>query len=64
MVYGRIVSRSNKKRPLKKRCRIIPAGGLGVSPSFIKVPQDWGIRGLIKTISVISENMIKEKGDN
>jgi len=49
---------------LKKRCRIIPAGGLGVSPSFIKVPQDWGIRGLIKTISVISENMIKEKGDN
>ena len=22
-------------------------GGLGVSPSLIKVPQDWGIRGLI-----------------
>jgi hypothetical protein len=30
-------------RPLKKRCRILPAGGLGVSPSFKKVPQDWGI---------------------
>ena len=34
--------------PLKKRCRILPAGGLGVSPSLKKVPQDWGIRGLIE----------------
>ena len=32
----------------KKRCRIIPAGGLGVSP------KDWEIRGLIETISAIS----------
>jgi len=42
------------KRLLGKRCRILPAGGLGVSPSFIKIPQDWGIRGLIKTISALS----------
>jgi len=33
-------------RLLKKRCRILPAGGLGVSPSFKKVPQDWGILGV------------------
>ena len=30
-------------RPIKKRCRILPAGGLGVTPRFNKVPQDWGI---------------------
>jgi hypothetical protein len=41
-------------RPLKKRCRILPAGGLGVSPSFKKVPQDWGIGELTETISAIS----------
>jgi hypothetical protein len=38
-------------RPLKRRCRILPAGGLGVSPSIKKVPQDWWIRGLIKKSS-------------
>ena len=27
------------KRPLKKRCRIIPAGGLGVPPSFKSPPR-------------------------
>ena len=37
--------------PLKKRCRILTAGGLGVSPSIKKVPQDWGIRGLIEKSS-------------
>jgi len=26
------------KRPLKKRCRILPAGGLGVSPSLKSPP--------------------------
>jgi len=25
---------TNSKRQLKKRCRIFPAGGLGVSPRF------------------------------
>ena len=40
-------------RPPKKRCRILPAGGLGVSPSFKKVPEDRGIRGLIETISAV-----------
>ncbi len=39
---------------LKKRCKILPAGGLGVSPSFNKAPKDWGIRGLIETTSVLS----------
>ena len=34
-------------RPLKKRCRILAAGSLGISPSFKKASQDWGIRGLI-----------------
>ena len=38
-------------RPLKKRCWILTAGGLGVSPSIKKVPQDWGIRGLIEKSS-------------
>ena len=41
-------------RLLKKRCRILPAGGLGVPPRFKKVPQDWGIRGLIETMSAAS----------
>ena len=26
-------------RPLKKRCRILPAGGLGVSPRFTSLVQ-------------------------
>jgi hypothetical protein len=34
-------------RPLKKRFRILPAGGLGVSPSFKKSPKIGGYRGLI-----------------
>jgi hypothetical protein len=38
------------KRPLRKRCRILPVGGLGVSPSFLKKsPKIGGYRGLIKT---------------
>jgi hypothetical protein len=38
---------------LKKRCPdYIEAGALGVSPSFKKVPQDWGIRGLRETIEI------------
>jgi len=73
-------------RRLEKRCRIHPAGGLGVgrivgpclsipfrklrrkgspegfpsgggpgvSPRYIIIPQDWGIRGLTKTISAFS----------
>jgi hypothetical protein len=39
------------RRLLKKRCRTLPARGLGgVSPPDIKIPQDWGIRGLIESI--------------
>jgi hypothetical protein len=26
----------------KKRCRILPAGDLGVSPNFVKSPKVWG----------------------
>jgi hypothetical protein len=44
-------------RPLKKRCRIFPAGGLGVSPSFRKSPKPGGYRGLIKAISAFSYNI-------
>jgi hypothetical protein len=42
------------KRPLNKRCRILPAEGLGVSPRFKKVPPDCGNRGLTENISAIS----------
>ncbi len=42
------------RRPVKKRCRILPAGGMGVSPTFIEVPQDWGTRGLTETVSAVS----------
>jgi hypothetical protein len=41
-------------RPLKKRCRILTAGGLGVSPSFKKSPKIGGYRGLIESISAVS----------
>ena len=30
---------------------MLPAGGLGVSPSIKKPPQDWGTRGLIEKSS-------------
>ena len=38
-------------RPLKKRCKILPAGGLGVSPS-LKSPTRLGM--VIVTISAVS----------
>jgi hypothetical protein len=41
-------------RLLKKRCRILPDGGLGVSPSFKNSPKTGGYRGLIKTVSAFS----------
>jgi hypothetical protein len=41
-------------RPLKKRCRILPAGGLGVPPSFKKSPKIGGYRGFIEIISAVS----------
>jgi hypothetical protein len=40
-------------RPLKKRCRILPAGGLGVSPSYKSPPKIGGYRGLIESISAV-----------
>jgi hypothetical protein len=47
----------NIGRPLKKRCRILPAGGLGVSPSLNKQsPKIGGYRGLIEIISAVSVN--------
>jgi hypothetical protein len=46
IVMNIIVSTEKQlKRPLKKRCRVIPAGGLGVSPSFKSLPRlgdTWG----------------------
>jgi hypothetical protein len=41
-------------RLLKKRCRILPAGGLVVSSSFKKSPKIGGSGGLIETISAAS----------
>ena len=32
-------------RPLRKRCRILPAGGLGVPPGFNKSPKIGGLGG-------------------
>jgi hypothetical protein len=34
-----------KIRPLKKRCRVLPAGGLGVFPQLRKSPKIGGIGG-------------------
>jgi hypothetical protein len=42
------------ERPMKKKCRILPAGGLGVSPRFKISPKIGGYRGLIETIPAIS----------
>jgi hypothetical protein len=44
----------NTIRLLKNSRMILPAGGLGVSPSFKKYPKTGGYRGLIKTISAVS----------
>ena len=35
---------------------MLPAGGLGVSPSFKKSPKVGGYRGLIESISAVSNN--------
>ena len=32
-------------RPLKKRCRVLAAGSLGISPSFKKPPRIGGLGG-------------------
>ncbi len=32
-------------RPMKKRCRVLPAGVWGCPPD-IKVPQEWGSKGV------------------
>ena len=42
------------KGPLKKRCRILVAGGLGVSLSYKKSPKTGGYRGFIESISAVS----------
>ena len=39
------VFRKYLDRPLEKRCRILPTGGLGVSPSFKKSPKIGGLGG-------------------
>jgi len=38
----------------EKRCRILPAGSLGVSPRFKNPPRFGGYRGLIENISAVS----------
>jgi hypothetical protein len=49
-----------ERRLLRKRCRILPARGPGCPPD-LKVPQDWGIRGLIQTISAFSKILQQEQ---
>ena len=41
---------ANYMIPLKKRCRILPAGGLGVSPRFKSPPRLGDLGGLIKAV--------------
>jgi len=36
--------------------REIPLAGVWGCPPALKVPQDWGIRGLIESISTVSES--------
>ena len=43
-----------KESLLKKRCRILPAGGLRVSPSLKSPPNLGGLRGSIDSISAFS----------
>jgi len=38
------------ERLLKKRCRILPAGGLGVSPSFRNPPRLGDIGGSLRLL--------------
>ena len=38
-IYKLLICEPITKSPLKKRCRILPAGGLGVSPSFKSPPR-------------------------
>ena len=45
---------SNNKIPMRERRRILPAGGLGVPPSFKTPPKIGGYRGLIESISAVS----------
>jgi hypothetical protein len=40
-------------RPLKKRCRILPDGSMGVSPSLRIPPKIGGYRGLIESVLAV-----------
>jgi len=42
------------EKPVKKRFRILPDGGLGEPPSLKKPPKIGGYRKLIMTISAFS----------
>ncbi len=44
------LSMPKTKETAEQRCRILPAGSLGVSPSLKKSPKIGGYRGLIKTM--------------
>jgi hypothetical protein len=47
----------NRVRPLKKRCRILPAGGSGGVPQLQNSPKIGGYRGLIETIAAVSYHL-------
>lgn len=44
------------KETVKKRCRILHIGGPGDVPQLMKIPHDWGIRGLIEILSSVSNS--------
>jgi len=47
---------SELKETDEKEVQDTSCRGLGVPPSIKKTPQDWGIRGLIETISAVSKD--------
>jgi hypothetical protein len=50
------------REPLKKRCRILPAGGTGGVPQLLKnSPKNGGYRGLISFNQSFFSYMITER---
>ena len=45
------------KETAEKEVQYLPAGGLGVSPSYKKSPKIGGYRGFLETISAVSKNI-------
>jgi hypothetical protein len=50
---------AGQRETAEKEVQDTSCRGSGGVPQLYKVPQDWGIRGLIKTISAVSEDTDK-----